>query len=417
MTYLGHACIMLESGGTRVLMDPWLVDPGYNGTWWHYPPLELGARDLPRIDYLIVSHLHPDHYDPPTLAQLDKRTQVVIANFKRKRLRDGIAALGFERITELDYGVDLRCGSGGLIVQLVKPDRPWDDAAILLRDGATTVFNCNDCHLDEATLTRLGNEHRIDLTFLTFTGASWYPGCFDFPLGSKIERALYSKHGHLDEFVNWARLLKAKRAVPAAGNVAMLAEDQLFLNTPMYANTPGDAIEALRVAAPEIDGVQMNPGDTWTPEGGQVRCKPAPDWSQRMEAIEALSRENRARGAEYFASEAPAPPDLGERFVRYFTAQLERDPEAPARVGITTWWTITGPQGGEWTIDFTRQRDWVQRGAPDDWNLHLTMPDKLVYLGVSGGGIWDHLILSFRSRLARRPDRYMKEFWTWFCRL
>ena len=37
---------------------------------------------------------------------------------------------------------------------------------------------------------------------------------------------------HLKEFVNWARLLRAKRAVPAAGNHALLAEDQLFLNTP-----------------------------------------------------------------------------------------------------------------------------------------------------------------------------------------
>jgi hypothetical protein len=40
-----------------------------------------------------------------------------------------------------------------------------------------------------------------------------------------------------------------------------------------------------------------------------------------------------------------------------------------------------------------------------------------VYKGVSGQGIWDDIILSFRVRLARRPDRYMKEFWTWFCKL
>ena len=62
-------------------------------------------------------------------------------------------------------------------------------------------------------------------------------------------------------------------------------------------------------------------------------------------------------------------------------------------------------------------RDWVQRGVPDDWNLHITIPDTLVYKGVSGQGIWDDLVLSFRVRLARRPDRYMKEFWTWFCKL
>ena len=41
VTYLGHAAILLEAGGTRILMDPWLTDPTYHGTWWHFPPLEI----------------------------------------------------------------------------------------------------------------------------------------------------------------------------------------------------------------------------------------------------------------------------------------------------------------------------------------------------------------------------------------
>lgn len=417
VTYLGHASILLEAGGTRILMDPWLTDPTYHGTWWHYPPLEVGVRDLPRIDYLYVSHEHPDHFDPPTLAQLDKNIHVVIANYRRKRFRDRIAALGFRRITELAYESDFPCDGGGLALRLIGPDRPWDDSAILLRHGGTTVLNVNDCHLSEATLSRLGAEHAIDLAFLTFTGASQYPGCFDFPLSSKIERALYSKHSHLEEFVNWAQLLRTKRAVPAAGNHALLAEDQLFLNTPMYANTPADAVGALRAGAPDVEGLQMNPGDTWTPAGGHVRLRPAPDWSRRLEEIEALSRTVRARGAEYFASEAPAPSDLYERFRDYFNGHIERDAAVAPSIKLCIWWTVTGAHGGDWAIDFRRQREWVSRGAPDDWNLHITIPDKLVYKGVSGQGVWDDIVLSFRVRLARRPDRFMKEWWYWFSKL
>jgi UDP-MurNAc hydroxylase len=417
ITYLGHAAILAESGGTRILMDPWLTDPTYHGTWWHFPPLELGVRDLPRIDYLYISHEHCDHFDPPTLAQLDKSIHVIIANYARKRFRDRIAALGFQRITELPYGSDFACGAGGLTIRLIGPDRPWDDSAILLRDGRSTVMNVNDCHLDENTLAGLGREHAIDLAFLTFTGASQYPGCFDFPLASKIERALYSKRSHLEEFVHWARLLDCKRVVPAAGNHALLAEDQLFLNTPMYANTPADAIEALAAGAPHIEGLQMNPGDTWSLEQGHERRKPAPDWSRRMEAIEELGRAMRAPRAEYFASEPPAPPDLFERFVEYFHRHLERDPAVAPAINLCVQWTVTGPQGGDWAIDFRKRSDWVSRGMAPDWNLHITIPDALVYKGVSEQGVWDDIILSFRVRLARRPDRYMKEFWTWFCKL
>src|SRR5579862_140542 len=185
VTYVGHACMIVESGGTRILMDPWLTDPTYHGTWWHYPPLRLGVRDLPRIDYLYISHEHPDHFDPPTLRQLDKDVTVLIANFKRKRFRDRLQAFGFRTIRELPFGEDQRLNGSGLAVRLIAPDRPWDDSAILVKDAQTTVLNVNDCHLDEATLARLGGEQTIDLAFLTFTGASQYPGCFEFPMESK----------------------------------------------------------------------------------------------------------------------------------------------------------------------------------------------------------------------------------------
>lgn len=417
VTYIGHACMLMESAGTRILMDPWLTDPTYHGTWWHYPPLEIGVRDLPKLDYLYVSHEHPDHFDPPTLRQLDKDVHVIIANFKRKRFRDRLAALGFKRITEVDFGRDFQCNGSGLTLRLIPPDRPWDDSAILVRDPETTVLNVNDCHLDDATLRRLGQEQPIDLAFLTFTGASQYPGCFEFPLASKIERWRQSKESHVEEFVSWATLLRTKRAVPAAGNFALLAPDQLFLNTANYVNTPQDAVDRLRVAAPEIEGLQMNPGDVWTSDGRLTRLKPAPDWSRRLEHIEELSRRHQAQIAEGFASEGEPPPDLYERFHAYFTGLLQADPAIAKRVNVVTWWLVDGPHGGSWVIDFTRERDWVYRGVPERWNLRLKFPARLVAQGVSGEGIWDNLVLSFRVRLARNPDRYNKEFWTWLCKL
>lgn len=417
VTYVGHACMMVESDGTRILMDPWLTDPTYHGTWWHYPSLELHVRDLPKIDYLYLSHEHPDHFDPPTLRQLDKDIEVIIPTFQRKRFRERVQAIGFRHIVEVDCGEERRLNGSGLSVRLIAPDRAWDDSAILVKDAHTTLLNVNDCHLDEATLERLGQEQPIDLAFLTFTGASQYPSCFEFPLASKIERWRQSKQGHLEEFVNWAQRLRAKRAVPAAGNFALLAPDQLFMNTADYVSTPQEAVELLRVKAPEIEGLQMNPGDVWTADGTLTRLKPPPDWSRRMEHIEALSYEHRAQMAEGFASEGDAPPNLYELFRDYFNGLLTADPSVAQRIDIVTWWVVDGPHGGDWVVDFTREKDWVYRGEPPHWNLRLKFPARLVYQGVTGQAIWDNLVLSFRVRLARNPDRYMKEFWTWLSKL
>lgn len=416
ITYIGHAAMMVETGGSRILMDPWLNDPTYHGTWWHYPPLTLSVRDLPKIDYVYISHEHPDHFDPPTLREMDRNVPILIANFKRKGFRDRVAAIGFRDIREIDFGKAVQLNGNDVSVRLVPPDRPWDDSAILLRDGKTNLFNANDCHLDDDTLRRLGSEVPIDIAFLTFTGASQYPGCFEFPLSSKIERSLQSKEAHLREFVSWAKLLGTVRAVPAAGNHALLAPDQLFLNTPHYCNTPHEAVEALRAQAPEIEGLQMNPGDTWTPEGGHQRLHPAPDWSRRLEDIDRLSRENAGKIAEYFASEEPAPADLFERFRDYFHRAIEADREAAAGIGIVTWWQVDGPAGGDWSIDFTREREWVRRGVPDVWHKRIRIPERLVWKGVNEVGKWEDLILSFRVRLARQPDRYNKAFWTWLCK-
>lgn len=417
VTYLGHAALLVEIDGVRLLMDPWLTDPTYHGTWWHYPPLRLRVQDLPRIDYLYISHEHPDHFDPPTLQHLDKTIPVVIASFRRKRFRERIAQVGFRDIIELDFGRDFSCADGAFTIRLVPPDRPWDDSAILVRHNGSTLFNVNDCHLDDTTLSELGKAHPIDIAFLTFTGASQYPGCFDFPIQSKLERWRQSKASHLEEFVSWARLLNTRRAVPAAGNFALLAPDQLFMNTPEYVNTPAEAVEALRRAAPHIEGLQMNPGDSWSLAEGLQRSAPPPSWERRMEEIEALSRSMQGRITEYFASEGQAPADLYQRFEQYFGGMLSQDPAAADRIGITTWWQVTGPNGGDWILDFARPDEPVRRGVPQDWNLRITIPDNLVYLGVTERSNWDDLVLSFRIRLARRPDRYMKEFWTWLVKL
>jgi UDP-MurNAc hydroxylase len=417
VTYFGHACILLESGGTNILMDPWLTDPTYHGTWWHYPPLELGVKDLPRLDFLYVSHEHPDHFDPPTLEQLDKNVHLIIADYKHKRFHDRLSALGFRKISEVPFGEEIRCNGNGLRVRLIPPDRPWDDSAILLKDDHTTVLNVNDCHLDDTTLASIGEDEDVDLAFLTFTGASQYPGCFEFSMEEKIKRWRASKTAHVEEFASWAKLLKTKRAVPAAGNHALLADDQLFLNTADYVNTPQDAIDVLRERAPEIEGLQMNPGDVWTSDGKLTRLKPPPDWNRRIEHIRELSRQHQARIRDYFASEPPAPPDLYDRFHAYFTGLLSADPSVAQTINIVTWWVVDGPHGGDWVIDFTRDREWVYRGVPSEWNLKLSFPSTLVYQGVSGQAIWDNLVLSFRERLARNPDRYMKEFWTWLCKL
>ena len=48
LTWLGHACFLLEQDGYRVVLDPYTEVPGY-------PPLQLTAHEV------LCSHHHFDH--------------------------------------------------------------------------------------------------------------------------------------------------------------------------------------------------------------------------------------------------------------------------------------------------------------------------------------------------------------------
>jgi L-ascorbate metabolism protein UlaG (beta-lactamase superfamily) len=85
MTWLGHATVLINMYGVRILTDPTLfrrigVDIGL-GT---LGPLRLvncalTAQDLPDIDLLLVSHAHFDHLDTPSLDAVPGNPAVVMA--------------------------------------------------------------------------------------------------------------------------------------------------------------------------------------------------------------------------------------------------------------------------------------------------------------------------------------------------
>lgn len=60
VTRIGHACQLVEIGGTRVLTDPWFTQ---TATYYHGEPVVSGAAELGRIDAVVVSHEHYDHCD------------------------------------------------------------------------------------------------------------------------------------------------------------------------------------------------------------------------------------------------------------------------------------------------------------------------------------------------------------------
>ncbi|HTV19328.1 MAG TPA: MBL fold metallo-hydrolase [Polyangiaceae bacterium] len=104
-TWLGHAAMLIEIDGRRVLTDPVWSERASPFSWigprrWYRPPIALA--DLPSLDAVLISHDHYDHLDYRTIVALKDRelTFVVPLGIGAHLEYWGVAP---SRIVELDW--------------------------------------------------------------------------------------------------------------------------------------------------------------------------------------------------------------------------------------------------------------------------------------------------------------------------
>jgi len=72
ITWLGHSSFLIQIGGVNILTDPVLNEASY------FFPRFLGpgisAEKLPNIDFVLISHNHPDHMDASSLMRLKEHS-------------------------------------------------------------------------------------------------------------------------------------------------------------------------------------------------------------------------------------------------------------------------------------------------------------------------------------------------------
>lgn len=186
ITYIGHATLLLEIAGVRVLTDPnFELNLGRFLPRVTAPGLEIQA--LPTLDALLLTHAHADHLSFKSLDRLPRDIPLyappAVAHWLVKKGYTHAVALDAGESVRLGHGVSVHAGRATHQGSRYGLDR-WRSATnmYLLESPVESMFFAGDTaltpsthHLVEQVLWKRGRQLDIALLPIGYAPA-WKPG-------------------------------------------------------------------------------------------------------------------------------------------------------------------------------------------------------------------------------------------------
>lgn len=456
VTFLGQAGLFIQTRAGSILCDPWF-NPAYFGSWFPFPANDgIDPALIGHPTYLYISHLHHDHFDPAWLSQhVARDATVLLPDYLIDDLRHELHALGFRHFIETAdcEPIELAGGLRVLIHALTAPtDGPIGDSALIVDDGETRLLNLNDSRPpDPDKLLSLGP---IDLLFLQFSGAIWYPMVYEFPERAKTTLAHKKRVVQLARAQRYIEIMEPAFVVPSAGPPCFLDDDLFDFND--LRRDPANIFPDQEVFLDHLQsggiraGRLMLPGSVGELRPGSFEVShpvPEPEIRRIFDDREAYLREYQARvrplldaehrrwrlagltdpapdgsGAE--SNDEPSPPlDLPAELKAWFEPLMGFGEQICVGIGAPVLLDLRGPQGlatipegqpAGIILDFVDQlvRPWDGIEVPR-YVFRIDRP--LVETLVRQHEVdWvNSLFLSMRFRAARKGP-YNEFVYTWF---
>jgi L-ascorbate metabolism protein UlaG (beta-lactamase superfamily) len=241
VTYLGHATLLLEMDGVRIMTDPVLRG-------WVGPLRRRGARVHPAwiegLDAVLISHTHMDHLDLGSLALLPRHVRLLLPHEAARVVR----RLGFQHVQENSPGDTVTVGPLHLTATYARhvstrlPFSTTAECLGFLVEGSRRVYFAGDTGIF-AEMADLSD--RLDLALLPVWG--WGP-------------RLGLHHMNPLQAAQALQLLRPRVAVPIHwGTLHPLG---IGWTRPRFLKTPPREFAAhAALLAPEVDVRVLNPGE------------------------------------------------------------------------------------------------------------------------------------------------------------
>ena len=133
VTWLGHACVLVQMDGLNILTDPHFsthAGPSKLLRIKRYRPPPCTINELPRIDAVCISHNHYDHLDFKTVQELNDRFGEQLYWFVPMGLKHWMIDSRCQNVIELEWWEEAEflknAGTDGNSVKFIfTPSQHW----------------------------------------------------------------------------------------------------------------------------------------------------------------------------------------------------------------------------------------------------------------------------------------------------
>lgn len=244
--FLGHATTLIDLDNTRILTDP-LLRRRVSALFWAHPSPHSRV-DHP-VDAVVISHMHQDHLDLPSLRQLGHGETLLVP----RRAGPFLERRGFTHTRELQPGESTAVGEVRVIATHARhtgfrpPFGPLGGCLGFIVEGSARIYFAGDTDI----FPEMADLGPIDVALLPVAG--WGP-------------TLGPGHMNAHRAAMALQLIRPKIAIPihwgTFAPVGMHMYAWRYLTQP-----PLDFLEHARRLAPDVDVRILEPGDTLDLDG------------------------------------------------------------------------------------------------------------------------------------------------------
>lgn len=361
---LGHACLAVDAGGLRVVVDPWLFGSCYWRSWWHHPAPPEVSDEWWHPDVVIASHHHADHFHYPTVRRFDRSARIVIPRFGVDVMAGEFRSLGFADVTEVPHGTSVELAPG---VRYASYQYGFDDSVVVLEVGDTVLVDCNDAKIRGRALRQITDDFpRPTFAFKTHSYAQAFP--LSYTADDPADLELVNPATFLADFVATADVLRPQHMVPFASDVAFLHPQSRHANE--HTVTRAAVADAMAVHGPDdVTVVDMRAGESWDSTGSfELHAERLPDDLPTRRRVIA-ARATAVAPTLQAQAEHEAGMDLDfETFRQYFDTFVRAVPFPARRLAGGRPVVFDAPWSPEpcWVVDLRRRRIYSAAEPPAD---------------------------------------------------